>query len=71
MLDRVNEVTAQSGKWKCEIMDKNLKKLLPKLCNQDLIIPKDKEKDCNGVEKELQKTPIYDVLQILSVTEAR
>lgn len=71
LLKRINEMIIESGKWRCEVMDNNLKKINPQLCNQALIIQKDKEKDCHGVEKELQKTPIYDVLQILSVTETK
>ena len=71
LLKRINEMIIESEKWRCEIMDNNLKKINPQLCNQVLIIQKDKEKDCHGVEKELQKTPIYDVLQILSVTEVK
>ncbi|MCF6331488.1 MAG: hypothetical protein L3I99_08110 [Sulfurimonas sp.] len=61
LLDRINEITAQSGKWKCEIMDKNLKTLNKNLSNDSLIIHKDG----------FFKTPIYDILQILSVTEAK
>lgn len=61
LLKRINEITERSEKWKCEIMDKNLKKLTPKLCNQELIIQKEGH----------QKTPIYDILQIHSVTEAK
>lgn len=61
LLKRINEITERSGRWRCEIMDKNLTKLTPKLCNQELIIKKD------GFEK----TPIYDILQIHSATEAK
>ncbi|MGE3614035.1 MAG: hypothetical protein AB7G20_11240 [Sulfurimonas sp.] len=60
LLDRINEMIKTNNKWKCEIMDNNLKKINPKLCNQELVIDKDG----------YRKTPIYDVLQILSVTEA-
>jgi hypothetical protein len=58
LLERINEMAKANG-WKCEIMDNNLKKINPKLCNQELIVNKDGH----------AKTPIYDVLQILSVTE--
>lgn len=61
LLARINEMIKANNKWKCEIMDNNLKKINPKLCNQELIIDKDG----------YRKTPIYDVLQILSVTEAK
>lgn len=71
LLKRINEMIVTNGKWKHEIMDNNLKKIHPQLCNQELIIKKEKEKNCNGVETELLKTPIYDVLQILSATEAK
>ena len=59
LLTRINEVTEQSGKWRCTIMDKNLKNLYLKLSNDDLIVLKDGH----------DKTPIYDILQILSVTD--
>ncbi len=61
LLARINEMIKANSKWKCEIMDNNLKKINPQLCNQELIINKDG----------YRKTPIYDVLQILSVTEAQ
>jgi hypothetical protein len=59
LLDRINEVTEQSGKWRCDIMEKNLENLYDGLSNGDLIVQKDK---CG-------KTPIYDILQILSTTD--
>jgi CRISPR/Cas system-associated protein Cas10 (large subunit of type III CRISPR-Cas system) len=59
LLERINEVTNQSGKWKCEIMDRNLENLYSGLSNDNLIIKKDDE----------NKTPIYDILQILSTTD--
>ena len=68
ILNRINQITKDSGKWKYEIMDKNLENLYSGLSNDNLIVQKDKEKDCNGIEKELLKTPIYDILQILSTT---
>lgn len=59
ILKRINEVTAQSGKWRCEIMNNNLEKLYTKLSNDTLVVQKDGH----------NKTPIYDILQILSTTD--
>ncbi len=56
LLARINEMAKQSKDWDSCIMDKNLEKLDRELSNEKLIV--------DG------KTPIYDVLQILSVTEA-
>jgi hypothetical protein len=61
LLDRINDVTEQSGKWKRCIMDKNLKKFESQLSSATLIVDKDGYK----------KTPIYNILQILSTTEAK
>jgi len=61
MLERINEMAEKSSDWKSCIMQKNLQRFNEKLSNETLIIEKDGE----------QKTPIYDVLQILSATEAR
>jgi hypothetical protein len=61
LLQRINDVTAQGGKWNCKIMDKNLKYFSKELSNEKLIIFKDK----------YLKTPIYDIHQIHSVTEAK
>lgn len=58
LLDRINKITQEKGKWNCKIMDKNLKFLDTKLSNNNLIIQKDGS----------DKTPIYDILQILSAT---
>ncbi len=60
-LKRINEVTSQKNQWNSCIMDKNLKQFSQELSNETLIIEKDG----------FHKTPIYDILQILSVTEAR
>ncbi len=60
LLDRINEITLSSGKWSCKAMQNNLQKLYKGLSNEKLIIEKD---GC-------LKTPIYDIMQILSVTEA-
>ncbi len=60
MLTRINEMAAQSN-WNSCIMNKNLERFDKQLSNDRLIIEKD------GVKK----TPIYDVLQILSVTEEK
>ena len=61
LLNRINQITSQSGKWNCKIMNKNLENLYPELTNNNLIVKKD----------ELYKTPIYDILQILSTTTAQ
>lgn len=61
MLKRINEMAKQSQDWDSGIMDKNLKNFYTGLSNEKLIIDKDGHK----------KTPIYDILQILSVTEAK
>ena len=61
MLERINEMAEQSNDWKSCIMEKNLQRFDKKLSNETLIIEKD------GFDK----TPIYDVLQILSATEAQ
>ena len=68
MLNRINEVTSQSGKWSCKIMDKNLENLYSGLSDNVLILPKDKEMSSDGTEKNLEKTPIYDILQLHSAT---
>ncbi len=61
LLKRINEMASQNSKWSSCIMDKNLKNFKTKLSNEELIIDKDG----------MRKTPIYDVLQILSVTEVK
>lgn len=61
MLERINEMAGESTQWKSCIMEKNLKKFDKDLSNEKLIVTKE------GVDK----TPIYDVLQILSATEAK
>jgi len=71
MLKRIDEMASKNPKWDHEAMDKTLKKLHSELSTKTLIVSKDKEKDCHGVEKELLKTHIYDILQILSATEAK
>ena len=58
MLIRINEMADASSNWKSCIMEKNLRKFDTNLSNDALIIKKD------GFDK----TPIYDVLQILSAT---
>ena len=60
LLDRINDITKQSGEWNNCIMDKNLQKINQELSHDTLIVKKDA----------YDKTPIYDILQILSVTEA-
>jgi len=61
LLNRINAITKQNNNWNCEIMDKNLKFFDKNLSNDTLIIDKDGH----------IKTPIYDILQILSTTEAK
>ena len=61
MLERINEMAKKSSDWNSCIMQKNLQRFDTNLSNEQLIIEKDGE----------QKTPIYDVLQILSATEAK
>jgi len=61
LLHRINQVTKEKDIWNCEIMDKNLKFFNKDLSNDNLIVQKDGE----------IKTPIYDILQILSITEAK
>ena len=59
LLHRINTIVKEKDNWNCEIMDKNLKFFHKDLSKGNLIIPKD------GYDK----TPIYDILQILSVTD--
>jgi len=61
LLHRINTITKQNDNWNCEIMNKNLKFFNKDLSNDNLIINKDGYK----------KTPIYDILQIISITEAK
>ncbi len=61
LLNRINDITEQSGKWRCDIMDKNLENLYSGLSYENLIIKKDTE----------NRTPIYDILQILSTTDPK
>ncbi len=63
MLDRINEIIKENKKWNCKIMENNLEKLYKGLSNDTLIIDDKNDSRYN-------KTPIYDVLQILSATEA-
>lgn len=59
LLHRINTIVKEKDNWKCEIMDKNLKFFHKDLSKENLIIKKDRK----------WKTPIYDILQILSVTD--
>ncbi|MDQ7060877.1 MAG: hypothetical protein Q9M43_06950 [Sulfurimonas sp.] len=61
LLERINTITDESGKWNSCIMDRNLKNINQELSSQELIIDKDG----------FSKTPIYDILQILSVTSIK
>jgi len=58
LLKRINQITQEKNEWNCEIMNRNLKFFNKDLSNENLIIQKDG----------MKKTPIYDILQILSVT---
>ena len=59
LLSRINTIT-QEGSFDNEDMSEKLKSLYETLSNENLIVEKDDE----------IKTPIYDVLQILSITES-
>ncbi len=61
LLERINEMAKQNSGWDSCIMDKNLKEFDKELSSEKLIIKKDTK----------WRTPIYDILQILSVTEAK
>jgi len=61
LLARINEMAQSNKNWDSCIMDRNLKNFNKELSNENMIVKKD------GV----LKTPIYDVLQILSATEAK
>ncbi len=61
MLERINEMAESNINWRYCIMEKNLQRIDKELNNEKLIIEKDG----------FHKTPIYDVLQILSATEAK
>jgi len=61
LLKRINKMAQKNEEWKSCIMEKNLQQLNTELSNDTLIVKKD------GVKK----TPIYDVLQIISATEAK
>jgi len=54
LLNRINQISKSKG-WKVDIMDKNLKKLHKELRSDNLIVN--------------NKTPIYDVLQIISISK--
>ncbi|MEA3228714.1 MAG: hypothetical protein U9P38_06565 [Campylobacterota bacterium] len=59
LLKRINAIVEEKDNWNCKIMDKNLKYFNKNLSNDTLIISKDG----------FTKTPIYDILQILSITD--
>lgn len=61
LLERINTIVKDKDEWNCKIMDKNLHYFSKELSSSNLIIKKDGE----------DKTPIYDVLQILSATEVK
>jgi len=61
MLERINDMANENNNWNACIMEKNLNRFDKDLSNEKLIVEKD----------DVAKTPIYDVLQILSATEAK
>lgn len=73
LLDRINTIVKEKDNWNCEIMDNNLKFFHKDLSNDTLIIEKYTQKEKDEAEKDIKKafkrTPIYDILQILSVTD--
>jgi len=75
LLHRINTITKQNDNWNCEIMDKNLKFFDKNLSNDTLIIEKYTQKEREEIKKNpdkaFKRTPIYDILQILSITEAK
>ncbi|SFV61756.1 FIG00471280: hypothetical protein [hydrothermal vent metagenome] len=75
LLHRINTITKQNDNWKCEIMNNNLKFFDKNLSNDTLIIEKHTQKEREEIKKNpdkaFKRTPIYDILQILSITEAK
>jgi hypothetical protein len=61
MLERINTMAELNSEWRERIMNQNLRNLYGSLSNDKLIVKKD----------DVLKTPLYDILQILSVTEAK
>jgi len=70
LLYRINSIVKQNDNWNCEIMDKNLKYFDKNLSNDTLIVEKYTEKE-KREGATFRRTPIYDILQILSITEAK
>ncbi len=68
LLDRINTITEDSGKWNSCIMDRNLKNIDQELSSKKLIIKKYTKKEKENGET-FMRTPIYDILQILSATD--
>jgi len=73
LLHRINTISKEKDNWNCEIMNKNLKYFDKNLSNDTLIIEKYTQKEKEEVKKDSKKafnrTPIYDILQILSITD--
>lgn len=67
MLSRLNDMAKQNSAWEDDDMNEKLALLYKDLSNSSLIVEKDKD-DKDVV---LLKTPIYDILQILSATEVK
>ncbi len=65
LLNRINQISKNDDNWDVDRMSKALKKLDSKLSSQNLIINRE---DLNREDSNYY-TPIYDVLQILSVVE--
>ncbi len=68
MLDRINEV-ADAGNTKK--VEKLLGELYEGLSTETLIVEKGYETDKDGNKIPLHKTPVYDILQIMSATEVK
>ncbi len=62
LLNRINQISKNDDKWNVDRMSKALKRLDDNLSSENLLIKKEED-------KEIYYTPIYDVLQILSVVE--
>lgn len=73
LLKRINSIVKEKDNWNCEIMDKNLKFFHKDLSNKNLLIDKYTKKEKEEIEKDstkaFKRTPIYDILQILSITD--
>jgi len=70
LLNRINTITDDSGKWNSCIMDRNIKNIDQELSSKKLIIKKYTQKEKENNET-FMRTPIYDILQILSTTDTQ